>query len=530
LIIMRRHLWGYGVVLVVAILSPLGAENPSRLQDAQALETTMEEAIAKAEPSIACILVSRSKKYDEKLGSDAERKRAEENRNSGKLGGYVPAPPAAENGWPRGPGPGVRVRDLLDLSEPNNVPESYGSGVVIDAKEELILTNFHVVRDAVKIYVRLPSGKGSYADIHAADSRSDFAVLRLIDKVPDLKPLKKGDASNLKKGQFVLSLANPYAAGFRDGSPSASWGIISNIRRRPPGSPNEQDRTKNLHQYGTLLQLDARMNLGCSGGAVIDLKGELVGLTSAEAALSGVETPGGFAVPMDAGMWRIVEKLKEGKEVEYGFLGVSFEKVDFKPGEQHEGVVIERVITGSPADQAWDKEGLRRIQPRDMIMSIDGVRVHEIEELFLVISVQLAGREVQIEVKPEKGGGWEKRTVKLAKFNSPGKTIASNVPAAMAGLRVDYASLLAQRQAFDPRFGQISIPSGVIIREVIPGSSADSEKLQPDKVITQVNNQRVTTPTEFYVCMENARKNGDTVDVFIAKSDGSSSPVTLTFR
>jgi len=520
---MRRHLWGYGLVLSVAILSPLGAENPSRLQDAQALEKTMEEAIAKAEPSIACVLVSRSEKYGRQRSSKEERER-------GKLGGYVAEAQVPADVFPQRPPRRGQERDPLDLSDPNNVPEAYGSGVVIDANG-LILTNFHVVRDAEKIYVRLPGGKGSYADIHAADSRSDFAVLRLIDKLPDLKPLKKGDASNLKKGQFVLSLANPYAAGFRDGSPSASWGIVSNIRRRPPGSPNEQERTKNLHQYGTLLQLDARLNLGCSGGAVIDLKGELIGLTTAEAALSGVETPGGFAVPMDAGMWRIVEKLKEGKEVEYGFLGVSFDNVEAKAGEQHEGVFIEKVIAGSPADQAGDKEGPRAIQPHDMILSIDGVRVHEIEDLFLVIGVQLAGREVQLEIKPARGSGLEKRTVKLAKFNSPGKTIASNVPAAIGGLRVDYTSLLVQRQAIDPRFGRISIVAGVMIREVIAGSPADAAQLQPDKVITQVNDQKVTTPTEFYLYMEGARKNGNKVNLLVANSDGNgSTTVTLNLR
>jgi S1-C subfamily serine protease len=527
---MRRHHWGYGLVLGIATLSPLGAESPSPLQDAQVLEKTMEEAIAKAEPSIACIIVSRSEEYDLKL-ANKEREQAVEDRKLGKLGGYNPALPVADHRWPRGPQPRVPARDSLDLSDPNNVPESYGSGVVLDASG-LILTNFHVVRDATKIYVRVPGGKGSYADIHAADSRSDFAVLRLIDKLSDLKALKKGDASKVRKGQIVLSIANPYAAGFRDGSPSASWGIISNVRRRPPGSTNEQERTKNLHQYGTLLQLDARLHLGCSGGAVIDLNGELIGLTTAEAALSGVDTPGGFAVPMDAGMWRIVEKLKEGKEVEYGFLGVSFEgPIETKPGEKHDGVSLNKVkvIPGSPAEQARDQEGTRPLHSGDMIMSIDGVRVHEIEDLFLVIGTQLAGREIQIEVKAS-GGGWEKRTVKLAKFNSPGQYIASNVPAPIAGLRVDYSSLLVQRQMFDPRFNRVGIHSGVMIRDVVSGSPADAAKLQPDKVITQVNNQRVTTPTEFYVCMENALKNGDKVDLLVLNSENQPETVTLKLR
>src|SRR5207248_850385 len=98
--------------------------------------------------------------------------------------------------------------EALDLSLPDTVPESFGSGVVIDAGG-LVLTNAHVVRDATKIYVRLPGNRGSWADIHALDPRSDLAVLKLTDKVPDLKPIKFGDGDKVKRGQFVISLANP---------------------------------------------------------------------------------------------------------------------------------------------------------------------------------------------------------------------------------------------------------------------------------------------------------------------------------
>src|SRR6266851_4527500 len=134
---MRRHLWGYGLVLTIAIFSPLGAENPSRLPDAQALEKTMEEAIAKAEPSFACVLVSRSEKYRGQRNSKEDRER-------GKLGGYIPEAQVPADVFPPRPPRRGPEGDPLDLSNPNNVPESYGSGVVIDAGG-LILTNFHVV-------------------------------------------------------------------------------------------------------------------------------------------------------------------------------------------------------------------------------------------------------------------------------------------------------------------------------------------------------------------------------------------------
>src|SRR5207248_9225764 len=138
-----------------------------------------------------------------------------------------------------------------------------------------------------KVFVRLPDRQGSYADIHAADPRSDLAVLRLLNPKLALRPLKLGEGEKAKRGQFVLSLANPFAAGFRDGKPSASWGIVSNLRRRAPGPAREEERAKTLHHYGTLIQTDARLNLGCSGGALIDLQGRLIGLTSATAAIAG---------------------------------------------------------------------------------------------------------------------------------------------------------------------------------------------------------------------------------------------------
>src|SRR5262249_33076315 len=143
------------------------------------------------------------------------------------------------------------------LDDPNQVPESYGSGVVIDEKG-LVLTNYHVIREAVEGFVRLPGDKASFADVFAPDPRSDFAVLKLRDaaKLQPLKALKLGDGGAVRKGQLVLSLANPYAAGFRDGSPSASWGVLSNVRRRAPGNLKEEiaGQAKSLHQYGTLLQ------------------------------------------------------------------------------------------------------------------------------------------------------------------------------------------------------------------------------------------------------------------------------------
>jgi len=445
-------------------------------RDALALQEALQNAIQEAEPAIACVLVSRSPGY-------ARVNQGPATDGSGKLGAFS-FRDALKFLNVRSDDPRVDDLKKLDLGDRANVPESYGSGVVIDATAGLILTNYHVIKDATKIFIRLPGDKEAYADIHAADPRSDLAVLRLLKVPAGLKALKIGDAGKARKGQMVLSIANPFAAGFRDGSPSASWGIISNIRRRAPGSPKEEERKKTLHHYGTLLQTDARLNLGCSGGALIDLKGEMIGLTTALAAISGAETSGGFAVPMDDNLKRIIEVLKRGEEVEYGFLGVEL-KERAEPGN---GVVLDGVTPWGPAFRA----GLRR---DDTILSVNAAAIRDNEDLFLAISTVLADGEAKLMVQSQ-GGQPRAVSVTLAKYYVPGPIIVSRKPPSVRGLRVDHLSVFMQvtRTVLPPN--QMTT-SGVVVREVEAGSKA-AAGLKVNQIITHVNGKAVTTPAEFY--------------------------------
>jgi S1-C subfamily serine protease len=461
--------------LTLAALALLPAlaqgQERDRLADALALQEAVQQSIERVEPSIACILVSRSEAYRE-FG-------AAPSGEPGKLGRFHP--------------PAVRPEDShyslirrLSLHSPETTPESFGSGVVLD-ETGLVLTQAHVVRKAAKVFVRLPSGRGSYADVHASDPRSDLAVLRLLDRVPNLKPLKFGDGGKLRKGSFVLSLSNPFAAGFRDGSPSASWGIVSNVRRRSTGQVSEipYDRSRHtVHHSGTLIQTDTRLNLGCSGGALLNLEGELVGLTSSMAALSGGETPGGFAVPVDDRLRRIIDVLRRGEEVEYGFLGVNIE------GDAGAGVHLSRVMDNSPAQ----KGGLRG---GDYVVAINGVPVRDSDDLFLLVGMQLAGSTVRVEAAQTPAGPRRTCVVKLAKYPMPGPVVASSRPAARGGLRVDYTSVLTQAS-------HTSIPAGVVIREVVADSPAARARLRLDTRITRVNGHEVNAPAEFYREMDAA--------------------------
>ncbi len=466
--------------LSLTLVFALGFTHAGLCQDAdqeqaQALQRAMQKAIDQAQPSIACILVSRSDFYRQLTGQAANE------NNAGMLGDFPSLGediPSAER---------QRIRQKFDLADPAYIPESFGSGVVIDP-QGLILTNYHVIRDASRIFIRLPDGKGGYADVHAADYRSDLAILRVRDaRLLPLKAISLGDASKVQRGQFALTMANPFVApAFVNGQPSASWGIVSNVRRRPAGAPREDERNRPLFYYGTLLQTDTRTQLNCSGSALLNLQGELIGLTNAMAGIPGSEAPGGFAVPLDAGMRRILEVLKRGEEVDYGFLGVSF-------GEPSPGlsmrVQIQSVFRGSPAD----KQG--HLRQKDIILAVNDVAIKQTDDLFLNLGSQLAGTKVTLRVQHEDSREVKNVDVALGKFNVAGKSIASSLGSRpfFRGLRVDYSTLLAQKP-----YNFLEVPAGVMVSDVQPGTSADEAQLKTGEVITHVNNRPVPSPAIFY--------------------------------
>jgi S1-C subfamily serine protease len=439
------------------------------LEQTLALQRVMQKVIAQAEPSVACILVSRSDGYDPLAGQVLA---ADQSAKFGNIHPNFLEKLAKERRKP-------------DLADPNHVPEAFGSGVVIDP-QGLVLTNYHVVREATRIFLRLPGGKAGYATVHAADARSDLAVLRVHDKsLLPLQAISLGDAAKVQRGQFVLTLANPFAAGFRDGQPSASWGIVSNLRRRVPGDPHEESRTKPLYSYGTLLQTDSRLQLGCSGGALLNLDGELVGLTTALAAIHGGETPGGYALPIDSGMRRILDVLRRGEEVDYGFLGVRSQPHGSHLGK---GAEVEYVSPGSPADRD------ARLRVHDIILGINGAAVNESEDLFVHLGTQLAGTKVRLNVWRAASRKIDTVDVTLGKFLFLGKNVASSLGKRplLRGLRVDYTTILIQQMSIQ------FVPAGVLISEVQPNSPAAQAQLKSGEVITHVNNQPVMSPDAFY--------------------------------
>ncbi len=476
---------------------------PQGLESAPALQAAVQRVIRESEESVAYLMIVRGEPYDPPSESEP-----------GKLGSFPGSDREKE---------AARKAPHLDPAHAAYVPEYTGNAVVIEAKG-LLLTNYHVVRDARKIYVRLVGGKAGYANIHAADPRSDLAVLKLVDESVTLKPLKLGDASKAAKGQFVVTLAYAFGATGRELTPEASFGIISNLRRRGLGDPERVDRGKvTLHHYGTLLQTDARVPEGSSGGAVLDLDGNLVGLLSTLVEVAG-HPQSASALPVDGKLKRVIEVLKTGSEVHYGFLGVNTRDV---PANEMRGLnvldgggvrIADQAAAGTPAQKAQLRKG-------DILLSVNGQRVRDGDELFLAVAVALAGSPLELEILRDQ------QTIKvpvqeLAKLGTTGKVIASQRPPAVRGLHVDYVSvLLAQippgRKDLQERAAAALRQGGVLVREVEPGSPAERAGLRAQDIITHVNDRPIESPSDF---RRELRQAGATVQLALLPADDKSPP------
>jgi S1-C subfamily serine protease len=436
---------------------PAAAQETTGPQAAQALEDTLVKAIAGAERSV--VAIARVRRQDnERVDISADL--------------FSRLRPS------QSPRPG----------DPDFIPNEYATGVVVDSG--LILTANHVLREDCDYWVTVSGRKPYKAVVRGADPRSDMAVLHV--DAPDLVPIKFGDATKLKKGQIVLALGNPYAIA-RDGQASASWGIVSNLARKDGPSPPTRDEEPGparprLPQYGTLIQTDARLNLGTSGGALVNLKGEMVGLTVSLAAALGYEQAAGFAIPVDETFHRALKELKQGNEVEYGFLGVSLPRASDPRARTTPGAVVQGTLEGTPA-------GRSQLRPGDIITSVNDQPVLEADDLLL--HVGKLPPEASVRLTVERDG--QARTVlipELAKYWVSRKKIVTNRPPAWRGMRVDYVTatselrFLADQRRIDPQ-------GSVIITEVDQNSPAWNEGLRPSMMISHVDNQRVATPKEF---------------------------------
>ncbi|MCA9029765.1 MAG: trypsin-like peptidase domain-containing protein [Planctomycetaceae bacterium] len=409
---------------------------------------------------------------------------------------------------------------VVNPGESGPVAEGFGSGVVLradDSQDLLVLTNHHVITSQIgfddtiqqKIFVRTVGGHTLEAVVHAFDPRSDLAVLRcrlngLTAETLKIQPPTFREEPTYRKGEFVLVLGNPLAIA-RDGNCSVAWGMISNISRRPAGEIEDtMNSAATIHQLDTLLQIDARLPLGMSGGAVLDLDGHLIGLTTSLAAGVGDANPAGFAIPLDAGMQRVVETLLKGEEVEYGFLGIDPEDStveDLRLARpfvtQATCVHVSRVATRSPAALCDLREG-------DLVYKVNGTEAHDRSDLIRLLGLLGPEAEARLSVYRPSTRQFLTRTAILGKwpmYDDRRLVVTNQKYANWRGLRVDYAT---GRFRYLPDGFLSTYPQGVIVTTVSANSAAAQADIGPGTRITEIAGKEVFTPHEFYAAIDGA--------------------------
>ena len=246
-------------------------------------------------------------------------------------------------------------------------------------------------------------------------------------------PIKFGDAQKLKKGQIVIALGNPYAIA-RDGQASASWGIVVQPARarRPPVAERDGTSASTLHQFGTLIQTDAKLNLGTSGGALVNLQGRDGRADRRRWPRGRLRAGGRLRHAGRRNVPRDVETLKEGREVEYGLLGVSLDLCrDEEPGSRPHGVRVNMVSRGH-ARRAGRYRRQRRHHARRRAS-----RFTTRDDLMLNIGQLPAGGQALAHARTRRRNVRAAR-VRWRSIRVQGKKIVTNPAPAWRGMRVDY--------------------------------------------------------------------------------------------
>src|SRR5881409_3554114 len=263
-------------------------------------------------------------------------------------------------------------RQFRNPNEQALVQNSLGSGVIV-TNEGHIITNTHVVDQVDEIEVQLSDGRTEKARLVGADSQVDLAVLKIDD--PGVKPLKLADSDTVQAGDFVLAIGNPF--GFEE---TVTDGIVSS-----KGRPNRAD------VFGDLIQTNAAINPGNSGGPLINLSGEVVGINTAIISRSGGSQGIGFAIPSNTVRTALESLLKKGRIIR-GYLGIQMRVPQSgQPAPANEGVVVDEIAPGSPAEDA-------RLQQGDVIRKFDGREVRSFADLRNLISQADLNKKVELEI------------------------------------------------------------------------------------------------------------------------------------
>ena len=402
-------------------------------------------------------------------------------------------------GGPNGPfGPfGPKFRGPQGPMEP---PRGFrgggqGSGVIV-SPDGYILTNNHVIDGAREVTVTLPDKREFTGKIVGTDPKTDLAVVKIDGK--DLPTIPWGDASKLQVGEYVLAVGNPFGL-----NSTVTLGIVSALGRGHMG----------ITQYEDFIQTDAAINPGNSGGALVNTRGELVGINTAIFSQSGGYQGVGFAVPTSMGQPIYESLVKTGKVVR-GYLGIGIQDLNKDLAKSFhvtdgKGALVTDVKEDSPADHAGLQQG-------DVITAYQSSPVEDAVALQRLVTKTTVGAKVSMTVLRD---GHEKElTVKIGE--QPGETKIAKADSndgeyAFAGVAVADLDRDTAKE-----LGIKGKAQGVVVTSVEPDSGADKAGLMPGDVIREINRQPVKSVKEFEKLSSSVKK-GDNVLMLINRRGAS---------
>lgn len=289
------------------------------------------------------------------------------------------------------------VRVNVQRSPDEESPSGVGSGFVFD-KRGHIITNAHVVDKAQKIAVTFLDGRSYNAEVVGYDIYTDIAVIKVNSDLPLLHPLTLGDSSNLKVGESIAAIGNPFGL-----SGSMTAGIVSQIGRLLPSDAG--------YSIPDVIQTDAAINPGNSGGPLLNMRGEVVGINTAIQSATGEFTGVGFAVPSQT-ITKIVPSLISEGEYKHPWIGISGRDIDPDLAKvlnlkEAVGFLVVTVVPDSPAAKAGlhgsentvEVDGVEYTVGGDIILSVDGVEVRKISDILIHLQrAKAVGDEMVLEI------------------------------------------------------------------------------------------------------------------------------------
>ncbi|MDC2824496.1 DegQ family serine endoprotease [Rodentibacter pneumotropicus] len=343
-----------------------------------------------------------------------------------------------------------------------------GSGVVINADKGYVLTNNHVINDADKINVALQDGREFKAKLVGKDEQSDIALIQ-IEKPSNLTALKFADSDKLRVGDFTVAIGNPFGLG-----QTVTSGIVSALGR----STGSDSGT-----YENYIQTDAAVNRGNSGGALVNLNGELIGINTAIISPSGGNAGIAFAIPSNQAH-NIVQQILEFGEVRRGLLGIKGGELNadlakaFNVNAQ-QGAFVSEVLPNSAAEKAGIKAG-------DVITAMNGQKISSFAEMRAKIATSGAGKEIELTYLRD--GKSQNVKVKLQADDGKGQSASSIELRALDGAELNNYNAKGIK--------------GIEISKVQPNSLAAQRGLKAGDIIIGVNRQAVESTQDLRKVLE----------------------------